>query len=48
MLGISKAIRVFEFPSPHYVFGNLSDLSIYSEVFALELIHGQFAFMSTS
>ena len=30
ILGISKAIRVFE--TPYYVFGNLSVLSIYSEV----------------
>ena len=32
-MGISKPIRVFE--SPHYVFGNLSVLSIYSEVLEL-------------
>ena len=35
-LAISKAIRVFE--SPYYVFGNLSFLSIYSEVLGYALL----------
>ena len=33
ILGISKAIKVFE--SPYYVFGNLSVISIYAEVLGL-------------
>ena len=36
ILVISKAIKVFESPLSFYVFGNLSVLSIYSEVHDLE------------